>query len=84
MDALHLVVGAGWVHADLSPYNVLWWRDQIWLIDVPQAVDLHRSTQAYELLHRDVLNVCSWFEAKGMRAADDADAVYGSLLHGSG
>ncbi len=84
VDALHLVVGAGWVHADLSPYNVLWWRDQIWLIDVPQAVDLHRSTQAYELLHRDVVNVCSWFEAKGVRAADDADAVYGSLLRGSG
>jgi RIO kinase 1 len=82
LDALGIVVDAGWVHADLSPYNLLWWEDRVWLIDVPQAVDLHRSTQAYELLHRDVLNVCTWFAAKGVQAANDPDAVYATLLRG--
>ena len=80
LDALRTVVDAGWVHADLSPYNVLWWHDHVWLIDVPQAVDLHRSTYGYELLHRDVANVCTWFAAKGVRAADDPDAVYSFVL----
>ena len=80
LDALRTVVDAGWVHADLSPYNVLWWDDHVWLIDVPQAVDLHRSTYGYELLHRDVANVCTWFAAKGVRAADDPDAVYSLML----
>ena len=80
IDAVRTVVGAGWVHADLSPYNVLWWNDQIWLIDVSQAVDIHRSTYGYELLHRDVANVCAWFATKGVSAADDPDAVYSLML----
>ncbi|HTN78392.1 MAG TPA: RIO1 family regulatory kinase/ATPase, partial [Acidimicrobiales bacterium] len=63
---------------DLSAYNVLWWREQVWLIDVPQAVDLHRSTIGYELLHRDLANVCRWFTAHGVPA--DADTTLASLL----
>ena len=62
------------------PYNLLWWHDQVWLIDVPQAVDLHRSTYGYELLHRDVVNMCTWFAAKGVTAANDPDAVYSLVL----
>ena len=80
VDALHTIVGAGWVHADLSPYNLLWWDGAVWVIDVPQAVDLHRSTQGYELLHRDVVNVCGWFAAKGLAAAVDHDGVFAALL----
>ena len=30
----------GVVHADLSVYNLLWWDDVLWIIDVPQAVDI--------------------------------------------
>jgi RIO kinase 1 len=70
--ALQLVVGAGLVHADLSAYNLLWWRDQVWLIDVPQAVDLHGSTIGYELLHRDLANVSRWFTAHGVPVDPDA------------
>ena len=80
LGALHLVVDAGWVHADLSAYNLLWWNDQVWLIDVPQAVELHRATNGYELLHRDVINVCRWFASKGVAAANDPDAVFALLM----
>jgi RIO kinase 1 len=76
--ALQIVVEAGWVHADLSAYNLLWWRDQVWLIDVPQAVDLHRSTIGYELLHRDLQNVSRWFTAHGVPV--DADATLAVVL----
>jgi RIO kinase 1 len=81
LAALVLIVEAGWVHADLSAYNLLWWQEQVWLIDVPQAVELHRATHGYDLLHRDLVNVCKWFASKGVAAANDPDAVLATLLH---
>ena len=57
MDNLRLLVGAGYVHADLSAYNLLWWHGQVWLIDFPQAVDVTTSLHAFEFLHRDVLSL---------------------------
>lgn len=80
LDALATITAAGWVHADLSAYNLLWWSGRVWVIDVPQAVDLVGSTQGFELLHRDVGNVCAWFAARGIRAASDPDAVFAGLL----
>lgn len=76
--ALQIVVDTGWVHADLSAYNLLWWEDALWLIDLPQAVDLHHSTVGYELLHRDIANVCRWFASKGVEA--DADDLFARVL----
>ena len=45
---------AGWVHGDLSAWNLLWHRDRPVLIDVPQAVRIESSPHATELLARDV------------------------------
>jgi RIO kinase 1 len=78
--ALRTMTAAGWVHADLSAYNLLWWDSRLWVIDVPQAVDLTASTNGYELLHRDVTNVCRWFAGKGVTEAGDPDAVFGEIL----
>lgn len=77
-EAIRVMTAAGWVHADLSAYNLLWWDDRLWVIDVPQAVDLHASTNGYALLHRDVSNVCAWFARKGIE--HDPDEVFGRLL----
>ncbi len=83
LTALRTMTAAGWVHADLSPYNVLWWEEQLWVIDVPQAVDLHASTNGYALLHRDVTNVCTWFARQGLAPAGDPDAVFAEILSAS-
>jgi RIO kinase 1 len=80
VDAVTLMTSIGWVHADLSAYNLLWWEERLWIIDVPQAVPLHTSTNGYELLHRDITNVCAWFASKGVDEARDADAVFGAVL----
>ncbi|HEV7722267.1 MAG TPA: RIO1 family regulatory kinase/ATPase [Iamia sp.] len=80
VDALRTMTAAGWVHADLSAYNLLWWEERLWVIDVPQAVDLTASTNGYELLHRDVTNVCRWFAGKGVAEAGDPDRVLGEVL----
>ncbi len=45
---------AGWVHGDLSAWNLLWHRDRPVLIDVPQAVRIDDSPHAADLLARDV------------------------------
>lgn len=75
---LHRMVGAGVVHADLSVFNLLWWDDRLWVIDVPQAVDIGTNLGAFDLLHRDVTNVATWFRARGVRF--DADAVFADLV----
>ena len=69
---------AGLVHADLSPYNLLWWRERAWCIDFPQAVDLVVNPNGFDLLHRDVVTLCSWFARRGV--ACDGEAMFADLL----
>ena len=59
------------VHGDLSPYNVLVWKDRAWLIDLPQAVDVRFNSSAFDLLTRDVANVCAFFARHGVKAHSD-------------
>ncbi len=54
------------VHGDLSPYNVLVWKEQAWIIDLPQAVDVRFNRSAYTLLQRDVARICAFFERLGV------------------
>ena len=77
-ENLRLVVEAGWVHADLSAYNALWWDGQLLLIDFPQAVDLVGSPHGFDLLHRDVMNVCKWFGRHGVVA--DGEELFAELV----
>lgn len=45
------------IHADLSEYNLMWHENNLWCIDVSQAV---RTTHpmAYRFLWRDCTNIC--------------------------
>jgi len=56
------------VHGDLSPYNILVWKGEARIIDVPQAVDPRFNQSAFDLLRRDVENVCSYFAKRGIPA----------------
>ncbi len=78
VDNLRRMVDAGVVHADLSVYNLLWWDDRLWVIDVPQAVDIGTNPQALEFLQRDIANVSEWFRSRG--AAFDGDALFVELV----
>ena len=49
------------VHGDLSEYNILYFKDQVWLIDVSQSVE-HDHPLALEFLRRDVVNVNDYFK----------------------
>ena len=64
VEQLRLIVcKSGLVHADLSEYNIMVWKDKPWIIDVSQAVR-HSHPYAMEFLERDVDNIYSYFEDK--------------------
>ena len=67
VDGLRSITRAGFAHGDLSAYNLLWWQGEVWFIDFPQAVDIAANLQGLDFLHRDVVNVCTWFRASGRR-----------------
>jgi len=72
------------VHGDLSEYNMLLYRDHIFVIDFPQAVDLssrpnrhRRFEDAKPLLRRDLENVARYFSQYDVEI--DAPAEYDLL-----
>lgn len=75
---LSTLTRAGLVHADLSPFNVLWWRGRLWIIDFPQAVDLVASPHGFDMLHHDVVTMCAWFARRGI--STDAEELFASLV----
>jgi len=58
------------VHADLSAYNMLYWKDRITIIDFPQSVDPRYNDDAFDLLVRDLKNVNTYFEAHALELVD--------------
>ena len=78
VDGLRVVVHEGYAHGDLSAYNLLWWEDRLWFIDFPQAVDIAANPTGIEFLHRDIVNVCTWFRRRGLDV--DAEALFAELL----
>ncbi|WP_372909729.1 serine/threonine-protein kinase RIO2 [Salinigranum sp.] len=63
---------AGYVHADMSEYNVAVSEDGITVFDWPQAVSTDHDN-ARELLERDVRNVVGYFRRKYPRPTPDVD-----------
>jgi RIO kinase 1 len=66
VEALRSMASMGLVHGDLSAYNLLVHEDRLMLIDLPQVVDLVANPRGREFLARDVRNITSWFEARGL------------------
>lgn len=68
MRNIWLMLEQGWVHGDLSAYNILYWEGAITLIDFPQVTALHDNSQAHFILQRDVERVCEYFQRQGVRS----------------
>ncbi len=54
------------VHGDLSPFNILYHKEEPYIIDFPQAVDPNVNHNAFELLLRDVENICKYVSKFGV------------------
>ncbi|WP_051218039.1 serine protein kinase RIO [Nocardioides insulae] len=79
-EAMHTMTQAGWVHGDLSAYNLLAADDRLVIIDLPQMIDLVGHPTGPDLLLRDCTNVCRWFEARGL-AVDPQDLFADLMAH---
>jgi RIO kinase 1 len=75
---LEIFINEDVVHGDLSPYNMLYWEDKVWIIDLPQAVDLHRNPNSMDLLYRDLNNTCLFFNREGLPCS--ADTLFQRLI----
>jgi RIO kinase 1 len=67
LKSIALLLEQGQVHGDLSAFNLLYWEGVAWLIDFPQVVDCKGNDQARDILERDVLRVCEYFQRQGVR-----------------
>ena len=54
------------IHADLSEYNLLFWKGKIYMIDVSQSIE-HDHPHALDFLRRDLLNVNNFFKKKNVQ-----------------
>ena len=66
LDNIELWLSCNYIHADLSPFNILYWNGLVTVIDLPQAVDPRFNSNAFDLLLRDIENVCSHFAKYGV------------------
>ncbi len=84
MHNVELMLACGRVHADLSPFNVLYWQDRCTIIDFPQAVDVYRNPSAFYLFHRDVDRLCRYFQQWGVTCAPFtlATEIWGRYVRG--
>lgn len=62
LNSLRIFFDNGIVHADLSAFNILWWKNKPYIIDFPQAIDVRNNPNRDMLLRRDIDNICSYFE----------------------
>lgn len=76
--SLSIMAMDGFTHGDLSAYNVLVRDGELFIIDVPQIVDVIGNPRGRSFLDRDVRNVGAWFVAQGL-AAERVDALVADL-----
>ena len=75
---MRALADAGWVHGDLSPYNLLATGSRIVLLDLPQVIDLAANPAGFDFLLRACRNVCNWFNSRGW--AVDEQGLFGELV----
>ncbi|MGD7706741.1 serine protein kinase RIO [Microlunatus sp. Y2014] len=76
--AMELFTEVGLAHGDLSPYNILALPDRLVIIDLPQVVDIAGNPSGMDFLHRDCVNVCTWFTRRGHEV--DPEELFANLV----
>jgi RIO kinase 1 len=72
----------GCIHADLSAFNVLYWRGAIKIIDLPQSVHPQINPAARSLLTRDIMRLCQYFARYGIegRPAERVEKLWSDFV----
>jgi RIO kinase 1 len=67
LQNIELWLARDYIHGDLSPYNILYWKGKIVIIDFPQAIDPRFNPNAFSLLQRDLVNICTYWDRYGVK-----------------
>jgi RIO kinase 1 len=78
IEILTRLADAGYAHGDLSPYNLLVHKSRVVVIDLPQLVEVASNPTGLDFLHRDCVNVCSWFTRQGLDP--DPEKIFAELV----
>ena len=68
------------VHADLSEFNILYFKNEQYIIDVSQAVDSYSHPKALEFLARDLKNVFTFYKKLGIKTPDPLN-VFNDIIN---
>jgi len=68
MRNVEILLANGFIHGDLSAYNILYWEGEIKLIDFPQVVAPKDNRNALRIFTRDVTRLCDYFARQGVDA----------------
>jgi RIO kinase 1 len=82
MRNIDIMLQHGLVHGDLSAYNLMYWEGKIYLIDFPQVVKVKGNRHAREILTRDIVRVCEYFQNLGLKI--NAERLANRLWRGFG
>lgn len=66
------------VHADLSEFNILWYEEKIWIIDVSQAVEITHPA-ALEFLFRDCKTMTSFFQSRDVHGVPTTEELFNDI-----
>ena len=80
VPALCTLSRLGFAHGDLSPFNLLVHRGRLFMIDMPQVVDIIANPRGAEFLDRDATNIARWFAARGLTGCDPGPADLAATL----
>jgi RIO kinase 1 len=82
MGNIELFLRLNIIHGDLSPYNVLYHRGVLTVIDFPQAVDPRSNPNALQLLSRDVHHIARYWQRYGVKCDPERMArhLWGQFL----
>lgn len=80
LEAMHnFYHKANLIHADLSEYNILWYKDQCHFIDVSQSVEPSHENAFYFLL-RDCTNISKFFSKKCVPGVSTPEEIFKSIV----
>ncbi len=68
MRNVEILLKQGYIHGDLSAYNILYWEGEVKLIDFPQVVSPEGNRNSFNIFARDVARICEYFARQGVRA----------------
>lgn len=66
VENIRLMLHLNLIHGDFSAYNLLYWNDDVWMIDFPQAFPCRGNQNAWNIFKRDVERISQYFIRQGV------------------